>query len=355
MRRNFLFLFLIVPLTVPAQRMSGDSLLMHERSIDRPITLHAHQIRITGGYDIALLRRKFDQTGKTVNMGDEASPSVRHDYSLNVRYGITDNIQFTADIAGTRHIVRHEAEYLTPDGEPVVSHQVENNYSGVRDLFLGVDLRAPFRSRKLDIALSLGAYIPTARSASRQPNHSFGTSTQDGSSIYQYSYRYHHPPGNGIVVGSIGAGAKYRTRQWAFSSGVSYRHGAKTGSGSEWKHQLTSSGEYEYRKEELAYRLPDAFNYFVEIEFQAARRVDIFINASGFTAYDGWISNADGLKVAVPYRTITLISPGAEILLTPKLWLRERLDISLAGKNHETILSFQTTLMYNFFPAMRDH
>lgn len=100
-------------------------------------------------------------------------------------------------------------------------------------------------------------------------------------------------------------------------------------------------------------RLPDSFNYFVEVEFQASRRVDLFVNASGFTAYDGWVSNADELKVAVPYRTIAVISPGAEILLTPKFWLRERLDVALAGKNHEAMIVLQTTIMYNFFPIHR--
>lgn len=348
MRINFLFLFLLIPLVLPAQRTPGDSLLMHERSIDRPITVHAQQVRVTGGYEISILHRRFSHTGETVNMRDEGSASVRHHYSLDIRYGITDNIQFTAALAATRHVVRHEAEYLA-ESEPMVFHEVENNYSGIRDLFLGVDLRAPLQTHRFDIALALGAYFPTARSASQQPDHSFRTSTRDGSAVHQYKYRYHDPPGYGIIVGSIGARMKYRTRQWAFSSGVDYRHGAKTGSGSAWRHQLASNGNYEYRKENLAYQLPDAFNYFAEIEFQASRRLDIFVHTSGFTAYDGWVSNADALKVAVPYQNITLISPGAELLLTPKLWLRESIDIAVAGKNHEAIFSLQTTLVYNFF------
>lgn len=354
MRLNLLFFFVFLPFGLAAQRMPGDSILMHERSIDRPITLHAKQVRVTGGYDLSILSRRFDQTGEVINMRDEGSSSVRNDYSLDVKYGVTDHVQLTAAIAATRQVISRETEYLTPRVDPGAAHDVQNSYSGMRDLFLGVDVRAPLRTRKFDVAVSLGAYIPTAPSGSQKPRHTFRAVTQDGSPLHQYSYHYHDAPGYGIVVGIIGATIKYRTSLWAFSSGVDYRHGTETGSGYAWKHQITSGGEFEYRKEKRTYRLPDAFNYFAEIELQASRRLNLFVNGSGVTAYDGWVSNADDLKVAVPYRTIILISPGVEILLTPKLWLRERLDLSLAGKNHEAVVALQTSIMYNFFAINRD-
>ena len=351
MTLRLLCLLISLPFLLHAQHMPGDSILAHQRSIDRPITLHAGQLRITGSYALSLHARRFDQAGETISLRDAGSSSTRHHYTLDIKYGITQFVQLRAAIGATGHVVRERDEYSVPaEEDPAVSHRVETMYSGVGDIFVGVDLRAPLSTRKLDIAVALGASLPTAHAQPPAPEHSFEVSQQDGAPLHRYVYRYHNPPGLGITVASVGARAKYRTARWAFSSGVDYRHGLKEGAGIEWKHQLTADGTFEYRKVPYTYRLPDSFDYFVEVEYQPSPSVDLILNASGFTAYHGWISSQDDLKVLVPYQTIALISPGVEILITPRLWLRERVDIALAGKNHDAILAAQTTVMYNIFP-----
>lgn len=351
MTLRLLSLLTTLPLLAEAQHMPGDSILAHQRSIDRPITLHARQLRITGAYDVSLHSRRFDKLGETFSLRDMGSSSVRNHYALDVKYGITQFVQFTASIGATGHLVRQRAEYIAADAEdPAVSHRVQRKYSGIEDVFVGVDLRAPLKTRKIDIAVALGAHLPTASSRSPTPRHSLGVSQEDGSPLHQYVYRYHNPPGRGVAIAKVGGRAKYRTARWAFSSGVDYQHGLKDGVSVEWKHQLTTDGTFEYRKVPGTYRLPDSFDYFVEVEYQPSPSVDLILNASGYTAYNGWISKQDNLKVAVPYQTVVVCSPGVEILLTPRLWLRERLDIALAGKNHDAILGAETTVMYNLFP-----
>lgn len=351
MTLRLLFLVIAFPLLLEAQRMPGDSILSHQRSIDRPITLHAGQLRFTGAYDVTLHARRFDATGETVSLRDAGIASVRNRYTLDVRYGITPFIQFTAAIGATGHVIAQRTEYTDADeGDPAMSHRIERKYSGMDDLFLGVDLRAPLKTRKLDVAIALGALLPTARSAPPRPEHFFEVSQQDGNPMHRYIYRYHNPPGYGVAIASVGGKAKYRTARWAFSSGVDYRHGLEDGVTIEWRHQLTSDGMFEYRKIPVTYRLPDSFDYFAEVEFQPSPSVDLFVNASGYTAYRGWTSRQDDLKVAVPYQTVVICSPGVEILITPRLWLRERLDIALAGKNSNAILGAETTVMYNLFP-----
>ena len=351
MTLRLLFLLAAFPALIHAQRMPGDSILSHERSIDRPITLHHGQLRITGSYDVSLHARRFDQRGETISLRDAGSASIRNHYVLDLKYGITELIQLTAAISATGHVIEQRAEYTPADNnDPAVSHRVEHKYSGVGDLFVGVDLRAPLKTRKFDIAVSLGAYLPTGISQPPMPQHSFAVSQQNGAPLQEYVYRYHSPPGRGVMVANVGARAKYRTTRWAFSSGVIYQHGLKDGAGSEWKHQLTPDAAFEYRKAPFTYRLPDSFDYFVEVEYQPSPSVDIFLNASGFTAYDGWTSRQDDLKIAVPYQTVVLCSPGVEILITPRLWLRERFDIALAGKNSDAVLGAETTVMYNLFP-----
>lgn len=351
MMLRLLFFLTTVPLLLEAQRMPGDSILAHQRSIDRPITLHEGQLRITGAYDLSLHARRFDARGETINLRDAGTASIRNHYTLDLKYGITQFIQLTAAVAATGHVVKERTQNIPADqGDPAVSHRVERRYSGIGDLLLGVDLRAPLRTRKLDIAVAVAALLPSGTSEPSEPEHSFEASQQDGSPLHRYVYRYHNPPGNGVVIASVGAKAKYRTARWAFSSGVDYRHGLEDGTSIEWRHQLAPNGIFEYRKIPVTYRLPDSFDYFVEVEFQPSSSVDLFLNASGYTAYRGWTSRQDDLKVAVPYQTVLFCSPGVEILITPRLWLRERFDIALVGKNHDAILGAETTVMYNLFP-----
>lgn len=351
MTLRILFLLVTFPLLLEAQRMPGDSILFHQRSIDRPITLHAGQVRVTGAYDISLHARRFDATGETINLREAGIASVRNRYTLDVSYGITPFIQVSAAVGVTGHLIEQRTEYTDADeGDPATSHRVERKYSGMDDLFLGVDLRAPLKTRKIDVAIALGALIPTGRSAPPQPEHSFEVSRQDGNPLHRYIYRYHNPPGSGVAIASMGARAKFRTARWAFSSGVDYRHGLEDGATIEWRHQLTPEGTFQYRRIPVTYRLPDSFDYFAEVEFQASPSVDLFVNASGYTAYRGWTSRQDDLKVAVPYQTVAICSPGVEILVTPQLWLRERLDFAFVGKNSDAVLGAETTVMYNLFP-----
>ena len=346
-----LFLLLALPLMCPAQQVAGDSLLATERAIDRPLTLHARQLRVTGGYALSILSRRFDAHGDVFSLRDVGSSSIKHRFEIDIKYGINDFVQLTTGIAGTEQVVRGRTEYIFPQqDDPVVSHQIINKYSGLEDLFVGVDLRAPLRTRKFDMALALGAYLPISPSESKQPDHSYSLSQRDGEPMQKFTYRYFYPQGQGVPVAQIGAHIKYRMKTMAFSGRVDYRHGLDDATRVEWKHQFDASDGFEYRKTTYTHRLPDSFSYFFEAEFQPRPWLDLFINISGYTAYRGWISVDGELKVAVPYQTIAIASPGAEIIITPRLWVRERLDIAVAGKNSDAPIGFETTVMYNLFP-----
>ena len=346
-----LFFLIACPIMSQAQELSGDSLLATERSIDRPVTLHAKQLRLTGGYGLAIISRRFDDVGKVFRLRDEGGNSVRHDVMLDVRYGVNDFIQLTAGISATEHIIRGQTEYIFPqDQDPVVSHQIVNNYSGLEDIFVAVDLRAPLRTRKLDIALTLGAYFPTARSQALEPHHSFEVQYADGEPVHKFTYRYYHPQGKGVTVGQLGGIIKYRMKKMALSARVDYQHGLSDATGVQWRHQFDPAEGFEYRNTTYLHRLPDSFSYFFEVEYQPRPWLDLFVNVSGYTAYRGWVSFDGDLKVAVPYETVGVLSPGAEILITPRLWLRQRLDITLAGLNTTGSTGFHTSVMYNLFP-----
>jgi hypothetical protein len=143
---------------------------------------------------------------------------------------------------------------------------------------------------------------------------------------------------------------KYRMTKWAFSTRIDYQHGLKDGTSFEWIHQLNNNNEFEYRQDPFTYRLPDSFSYAAEAEYQPLPWFDVFLNVSGFHASAGWTSSQEDLKVALPDQSVIFLNPGFEIIITPQLWLRERMAFTLTGKSHEAPFGFQTTLLYNFFP-----
>lgn len=338
-----------LPCAVIAQAIQGDSILAAERSIDRPVTLHARQIRVTGSYELSFIRRQFDASGETIRLRDQDRATTRHRFLLDMRYGFTDFVQATIVAGYSSKVVRERAMYaFHAEPDPAVSQDVTRQYSGLEDVYVGFDFRAPLRTRKLDIAVTLGATLPVAPYEPRLPEHSVETLDENGIDVYQFVYRYRYPAGKGVVVTNLGAIVKYRSASWAVSARIDYRHGLEAGKNYEWRHQL-KDGTFEYRQDPFDFRLADANYYSLEWEYQPVRWLDLFAVFSGHTAFGGWTSPDGNTKVSAPYETSWLASPGVEILATPKFWLRQQFNFPVAGKNFEAPFSFRTTLMYNFF------
>jgi hypothetical protein len=348
-----LFLFLLFSTTpgLLAQRFPGDSVLANERSIDRPVTLHAQQFRICGSYNLSIISKRFDDNGDVIKLRDDGLSSDRHRFTLDMKYGLTDFIQVTGAIARSSHVLREQTRYIFPrNPEPVVMQQIVTHYSGLEDLFVAVDLRAPFKTRQIDLALTLGAYLPLSSSKPDKPDHSFEYVQKDDSQINKFTYRYHYPLGKGITVAQLGGMFKYRKAQWAVSARVDYQHALKDAKGFEWRHQLTEDHRFEYRKDPYSYRFPDSFSFYTEGEYQPLPWFDIFLNISGYSSSDGWISPEQDLHVALPDQLMMAVSTGFEILVTSRLWLREGVNYTIAGRNYEAPFGFTTSLLYNFFP-----
>ena len=77
----------ILPHVAAAQVSPGDSLLANERAIDRPLTLHEGQLRLTGAYGLAILSRRYDLYGDAISLTDAGLSSTRHRLLFDIKYG----------------------------------------------------------------------------------------------------------------------------------------------------------------------------------------------------------------------------------------------------------------------------
>ena len=347
---KILLVAFFVPIALFGQS-NRDSLLATERSIDRPITLHKGQLRVTGAYSLAVVTKRFDDTGEAINLRDEGLASVRHRFGADIKYGVNEFIQISTFINRSSQTIRDQSRIIIPvfiTQEPIVNQNTLYEYKGWEDLSVNLDVRAPFRTKKIDVGLTMGISVPTAPHNPDIPSHSIEYVDEGEGPQYDVVYRYNYNLGKGVTVARVGGMVKYRLSKWAFSARVDYRHGLEEGSSYEWKHQLADYEQFEYRQEFFTYRLPDTFEYYGEIEYQPLPFFDIILNVSGYHAQDGWQTVAQS-KMAIPDATLVMINPGVELIVTPRLWFRQKFQFPVSGKSYEGAYTFYTSLIYNLF------
>lgn len=349
MMKVFVFVF-FVPVALFGQ-IKGDSLLATERSIDRPITLHKGQFRITGAYSLAVITKRFDDSGDAINLRDDGLASVRHRIGLDIKYGLNEFVQLSTFFHRSGQTIRDQNTVIIPndtDRDAIVNQNQLYEYKGWEDISVNLDMRAPFHTKKIDVGATFGISIPTAAHDPDMPSHSIAYVVENDVPQYDVDYRYNNNLGKGVAVAQVGGMVKYRLSKWAFSARVDYRHGMEEGRSYEWTHQLVDYEEFDYRQEFFTYRLPDTFEYYGEIEYQPLPFFDIILNVSGYRSQDGWKTFGQD-KIAIPDATLVTINPGVELIVTPRLWFRQKFQLPVSGKSYESAYTFYTSLIYNFF------
>ena len=344
MKKNLLTLFTVLSSLTGFAQVGKDSVLLMERAMDRPITLHAGQIRATGGYIFSAFNRRFDEGGNSIGLISEGLTKVRHQLIAELLYGITDHIQVSTRFALSSESERTEDIYIIASPDPSVLINTINERKGLEDIYAGIDLRVPLNTRKVDIGLSLGAFIPAGKSAPGKPEHVVTTDDEDRT--IQYHYVNHWGKGVPVLAGAFKA--KYRGRDWAATGWAEYKHGLGESSSKEWKHQLYETG-FEYYPLTYALQLPDELRVHAEFEYQAFPWVDTMLGLDFWSATGGW-SEQSGQRKPNSAAQLVSIQPGFDILVSARLWIRQGFSFTLAGKNEFAPFFAYTTVSYNFFP-----
>lgn len=326
---------------------SRDSVLLNERTMDRPITLHGGQMRITGGYTLGINTLQYDASGAAIDLSSSGFSYLSNSLSGEIKYGVNDFIQVTASIAQSSQAVRSQTTYVI--ASPTLEINSMNISDGWKDVFLALDFRAPFRTRKMDWLVSAGAFVPTAASRPDVPTHSIAPSTINNTVVSTaVSYQYYKALGYGVPALQLGTLFKYRFANSAISVGASYLKPTGEVMTSYWLSQYTG-GSFEYREVPYNYKSPDELGFGGEFEYQLYPWFDLLANVSYKATSNGY-SYESGAKVDTPSTYLVTTAPGFEIIITHKIWLRQRVSIPLAGQNQVAPALFITTLSYNMFP-----
>jgi hypothetical protein len=263
---------------------------------------------------------------------------------FELKYGITDFIGITANLAHQSQGERAQMEIIVAPPEPSIQTSQLTETVGFTDLYLGTDLRLPIKTRLFDLAASVGINLPTAKYKPDQPTHEIGS---DGSNTTIF-YHFNNNWGNGVPVANVSGQFKIRSNQWAFYCSGYYKQGLKEGESLTWKYFM-ENGNIKYSSEPFAYSLNSETGYDFSIEYQPIPWLNIFSAFEGYKSSNGW-SDATTKKVRNPDSSLQAIIPGFEILVTSKFWLKQQLFFPISGMNNFSPFGITTSVSYNFFP-----
>jgi len=340
------FILTIIIFTVPISllaQLGRDSLLVNERSIDRPIIVHDKQLRITGAYNFATLTSRFDENGDKIELSTDGKANILQNLQLDIKYGFLDILQLNVILNHVTNIQREQPINIIT--APLVDITETSRLNGLEDVFVGVDFLVPWQTRKIDLVFSGGVTLPTANHEPDQPSHTF----DDTNGFVDIDYVFNENRGLGVIKTFVGTQFKYRLDNFAFSAFFRYGFPIEESESLIWDHRVTSANDFQYQSRPFSISPSDSYTGLIEVEYQLYPWIDLFLDIEQRGTVGGWTEET-GNRIALPEERLTFINPGVEILLTTKFWLRQRVVFAISGESALSPFSVQTALIYNFFP-----
>lgn len=322
-----------------------DSILANERSIDRPLIVHAGQLRLSGGYGFKVNSKRYDDDREVVDLIDEGLTNIGHAISLRFDYGITEYLQFSAFLDHLKEGQRGQTVFLVGSGaQDPLSVSELTEVKGWNDLSLLFNFKWPFITDKYDIVVKVGGRLATTQHEPEQPNHTWA----DGADNDQIIYQFTNHRGNGSSTYLIGTQFKWRTEKMAFSGDFNFVKNGKETQGRQWFHQLVDD-EFEYRSENYTFLLGEEIDYSFQIEWQALPFLDVLMRYHSIMQKAGW-SEATQNRTIIPEISLNSWVTELEVIITHRLWLRQSMVIPLSGLNSFAPFQLNTSVIYNFSP-----
>lgn len=334
---------LILPWLALAQT-PGDSILASERTIDRPLTVHSGQLRVSGGYAFIVNSKRFDVDGNSLDLSDEGLTNIGHKVALEVNYGFFEFLQASLWIDHIQQAQRSRNVALIVTPEDPVNLNPVTELKGWSDLRLTLDFKVPFVTRKFDFVGSVGRSFTTAAHEPDQPDHEITNSA----GFTNVTYRSLNKAGDGVGAWLFAAKAKIRGDRLALSLFYDLNIYSEEGESITWRSRM-DQGQIMYTNQAYAYQLGERMNYLFQLEYQAFSFLNIFLGYHLHRREEGW-SEITGQRVVVPEQRLSSLLSGAEVLITPRLWLRQDLTLPLDGENTMAPLILSTRISYNLFP-----
>lgn len=319
----------------------------------RPLTLYRGQLQVNAGYKFAIRARSYDKEGNLIILKDKGTASVYHYYFLQIRYGITNFLELTAESNYLKKGVRLPSEtYISTAAEKISLNTVKET-KGMGDVLLFGTLRLPITYKWFDFGIRGGMFIPTAKYEPLKPTHKVTNVSLTASNVYTVNYHYNNTNGYGVPVYLLSAAAKFSLSKFSLESDFTFRDPVREGTNIRWDEEIQLANKtFTYNSNSYKYCLNRTIEVNASLHYQATGWFNIKFNSNYQKSYGGW-TEYWGKKYLNPEEHLFTLEPAMEIQISPAITVYEVTGFPLSGKNLDAPFYLLITVSYNLFPFFK--
>lgn len=317
--------------------------LLTEPFNQRPVAMHKGQLQFNAGYRLAARTGLYDNAGEKIDLKEDGTAVAGHGYFFDLRFGILEFLEVAAEMnylkQGIRGLTR---EYISNNDWLTVTELTE--YKGFEDFLLSATLRLPFLPDFADLGFTGFCSFPTAKHKPPRPGHTI-EHTDPLQNWTTISYRHYEKNGSGTLFYGAGGTAKIRAGHFAAMFSGLYMTPAGETESTRWDADLTGS-TFTYTESTYSLKPPAELDINAAAHYQAAGWLNLFLGGEYYRTIGGWFEKYSQ-KYACPEMSLTALSAGFEIQVSPRLRLLEYARFPVGGRNTYSSFIIHTGLSYN--------
>ena len=318
----------------------------------RPITLYRGQFQALAGYKFAVRSRSFSNDGELLPLRKQGTGSVYHYYFVDLRYGLTNFMEVSAETNFLRRGVRTESQTITSASLTTTDRVTVNKLTeikGMGDILFKATIRPPISYRWFDISATGGLFVPSSPYEPPQPSNTVTNVTAADS--YTVNYRYRYTNGYGVPVYLVSSTLKTGFSKYTAEVSYAFRTPQKEGQNIRWDETMVDK-TFSYTNDTYLYLLNDSHTIDVSLHYQAVGWFNVYLNANYQRSSGGW-TEYWGKKYRNPETKLFSIEPGFELQISPTLKIYQVAGFPVSGKNSDAPFYLFTTLSFSNFPFLR--
>jgi hypothetical protein len=316
----------------------------------RPLTLYKGELQVNAGYKFAVLSRSFNDDGSLLILKDEGIASVFHYYFAELKYGITDFLQISAQTNYMKRGIRSVTEnYITSVSEAIKVNTVTET-KGLGDILLLASFRLPVTYKWFDVGVTGGAFVPSAKYQPEKPSHRVSNITS--ANVFTVDYHFNNKNGYGVPVWLLSGVLKFTASKFSVETDFTYRKPVGEGENIRWEEELTVDKAFSYTTNTFGYLLNSSYDVNASLHYQVRGWLDIRLNSSYHYSAGGW-TEYWGNKYQNRPESLFTLEPALEIQISPSLTVYEVAGFPLSGSNIDGPFYLFMTLSFKTFPFFR--
>lgn len=313
--------------------------------IQRPVLVYKGQLQVNAGYKFAVRKKSFDEYGEVIILKEQGNSSVIHYYFADLKYGVTDFMEISAETNYMKRGIRSESVTYINGVDEIETNEL-TEFKGMADINMFLSLRLPIEYKRFDFALRGGISIPSAKYEPDKPTHSITDITSANS--YTINYHYNNRNGCGVPSYSVSAMTKFTFSKFAIEADFTFSDPLKEGSSIRWDETMESL-DFSYTSSPYQYLSDRTISANAAFHYQPVGWFNLYINNNYFKTSGGW-TEYYGNKYSNEEIELYSLEPGFEIQISPGVLIYQTAGFSLWGRNADAPFYLYTTLRFNIFP-----